>query len=57
MPAECKIARDIREIEAVRGRQGEHDIVFGRGRLQLEIEFAQNRLRKAKPQARLMRLP
>ena len=35
-----EVTRDVAKLEAVRGGQRQHDIVFGRRRLQLEIEFA-----------------
>ena len=35
-----KVTRDVAELEAVRGRQRQHDIVLGRRRLQLEVELA-----------------
>ena len=38
--AELQVARDLVELEAVRGGEREHDVVLGRRRLQLEIELA-----------------
>ena len=35
-----QIARDLRQLEAVRLRERQHDVIFGRRRLQLEIEGA-----------------
>ena len=35
-----EVARDVAKLEAVRGGERQHDIVFGRRGLQLEIEFA-----------------
>ena len=35
-----EIARDVAELEAVRGGQRQHDIVLGRRRLQFEVELA-----------------
>jgi hypothetical protein len=52
-----EIARDLSEIETVRGGEREDDVVLGRGRLELEVELRQKRLRSERPQARLMRLP
>ena len=49
--------RHLGEIEAVRGGERQHDIVFSRRSLQLEIELAAEALAEREPQARLMRLP
>ena len=35
-----QVARDLGELEAVRGGQRQHDVVLGRRRLQLEVELA-----------------
>src|SRR5262245_9636882 len=35
-----EVARRVGKVEAVRSGEREHDIVFGRGSLELEIEFA-----------------
>ena len=43
-----EVTRDVAKLEAVRGGQRQHDIVFGRRGLQLEIEFAAKALAKRK---------
>ena len=35
-----QIARDLGELEAVRRGERQHDVVLGRGRLELEVELA-----------------
>ena len=52
-----EIARHVGEVEAVRGGERQHDVVFGRRGLKLEVELAAEALAQREPQARLMRLP
>ena len=42
-----QVVRDIRQLEAVRGGEREDQAVFGRRRLQLEIELAAEALAQA----------
>ena len=44
-----QVARNLGKIEAVRPGQRQHDVVFGRRRLQLEIEFAAKPLAQRQP--------
>ena len=44
-----QIARDLGELEAVRGGERQHDVVLGRGRLELEVELAAEALAQRQP--------
>ena len=44
-----EIARHLGEIETVRGGERQHDVVFGRRRLKLEIELAAEALAEREP--------
>src|SRR5262249_19666963 len=44
-----EITRDLGKLEAVRGGEREHDVVFGRGGLELEIELAAEALAQREP--------
>ena len=52
-----QIAGGVAEFETMRGRQRQHDIVFGRRRLQLEIELAAEAFAQGQAPGAIERLP